>query len=105
MPTPNRGAEIAGLSYMHVAVRALAMAFSKGLDPGSEPGQAATKAMTQLGKFVPPGSTSPGIENQALMELFMKQRQDQPQQQMMRALGQGGPPAPPQAPGGMPRAA
>ena len=112
-PTQNAGLAVAGLSYVKTAVDILTMALSKGLGPETEPGRDVRQAITRLAKHVPPGSTSPAVESQALMELMMKRRAEAPQAQAMRAQqpgvapqGQGGPQGGPPAPmPGMSRAA
>lgn len=82
-PTPNRGAEVAGLTYVKVAVDTLIMALQSGLDAGSDPGRAAAKAINDLAKHVPPGSTSPALYNSALTKLLMQKKQEAP---MLAAL-------------------
>ena len=52
-------------------------------DAGSDPGRAAAKAINDLAKHVPPGSTSPALYNSALTKLLMQKKQEAP---MLAAL-------------------
>lgn len=101
-PTQNRGAEVAGLTYVKVAVDTLIMALQQGLDAGSDPGRAAAKAINDLAKHVPPGSTSPALYNAALTKLLMQKKQEAPMLAALSAQGQK-PPMPPM-PGAAPAA-
>ena len=85
-PTPNRGNEAAGLAFVGGAVEALKRALSL-LDVASEPGQAVMKALSSLSKHVPPGSTAPGIENNAFAQLMNERKQQAPLIQLMRSRG------------------
>ncbi len=94
MPTPNRGHQAAGLAQVAVAVRILEKALPM-LGAESEPGGIVMKTITNLAKLVPQGSTSQGVENQAMQGLMQQQKQEQPMLQVMRSMGQGGAGQPP----------
>ena len=98
-PTPNRGSEAAGLAFVGGAVEALKRALSM-LDVASEPGQAVMKALSSLSKHVPPGSTAPGIENNAFAQLMNERKQNNPLIQLMRSRGQAMPSGIPPGGGG-----
>jgi hypothetical protein len=86
-----------------VAVRILEKALPM-LGAETEPGIAVMKCITNLAKHVPQGSTSPGIENQALQGLMMQQKQEQPMLQTLRSMGQQPPPGGAPPPGATPPA-
>jgi hypothetical protein len=91
------------MSQAQWGVRMLEKALS-GFGVASEPGQAILKALTQLSKHIAPGGGSPGVEQNALSSMMMQARQNQPNLQLLRTLGQpkpGGAPGAP-APGGPP---
>ncbi len=58
--------------------------------PGSDVGKAVIKASNDLAKHVPAGSTSPGVQNNAMMEMQRSQQAQQPMAAMMAARGAGG---------------
>ncbi len=91
MPTPDRGAQAGALAQVAWAVRLLEQAVQP-LGMTTDVGQAITKAISSLAKHIPQGSTSPGVEQSALRDMMMKAKQDQPQQAVLSALGQGQPP-------------
>ena len=67
-----------------------------GLGVGSEPWKDVSKAMSLLGKHIPPGAVSSGVENSAMQGAQNAQRQNSPMIAAMRG-GQGGPPPGPGA--------
>ena len=76
------------------------------LGAGSDSGRDVLKALQSLTKHVPPGSTMPGVENSTLQQMMMQGKQEQPMNQVLQAMGQGGAPGggmgmPPQTPAGM----
>jgi len=97
-PTANRGNQASGLAWVGTAVRLLERALPL-LGAGTEPGQAVMKALSSLSKHVPPGSTSPGVENSALQQAMMQQKAEQPMLQLLRSQGGGGGQPPQPAPG------
>lgn len=105
MPTANRGLDVAGLTLIRLSADVLVEALATGMDPGSDAAKAATKAISDLGKHIPPGSMNPSIYQAALMKLMNKQRAQSPMLAAMQAQGQrmpqpgaGGAPTPPAAP-------
>lgn len=102
MPTANRGLDVKGMTMMRVAADVLIEALSSGMDPGSEAGRTATKAINDLGKHIPPGSINPQIYNATLLQLFNKQRQQAPMLAAMRSQGQQMPQPQPQGPSPQP---
>lgn len=100
MPTVNRGLQTAALAQVQWAVRLLERALPM-IGSASEPGKDIMKAITALGKHVPPGASSPGVEQSSLQQMMMQQRQEQPEIARMRAMGGGtapGQPSPSPAP-------
>lgn len=89
MPTANRGLQANGLAMVNAAVKVLLRALQT-LGPETEPGKDVLKAVTALSKHIPPGSTSPGVEQNSFNQLQTQQRQDAPMLQLMRAQSQGG---------------
>lgn len=75
-----------------------------GLGAETEPGQAVMKAIASLSKHIPEGTTSPGIQNTAMQNFLMQQRQGNPLMGVLAALGQGqgGAPGGGQPPGAAP---
>lgn len=90
-PSMNKGLQSAALAKVQVAVRILEKALTE-LGSMSEQGKELMKALTALGKMVPPGSSSPGVEQTALHQLMMQQKQEQPEIARLRAMGGGGAP-------------
>jgi len=78
----------------------LLIAALPGLGPETEPGKKLLKCIEDLGKMVPPGTTSQGIENSMAQQLALQQRQQAPMDGLMRQMQQqqGGGAAPPPAP-------
>jgi hypothetical protein len=75
---------------LRVVVRQLEMILPM-LGSGSPAGKEVMKSLTSLGKLVPAGATSSGMENNAQQQLMMQQRQQAPMLAALRAQGQGGP--------------
>lgn len=85
-PVPNRGQEAAALATLNVIVNAL-LKLAPQFGASSDVGQAVLKSVQTLSKHVPPGSTSAGVENNAMMKMQREQAQQQPMAAMMRAQG------------------
>lgn len=95
MPVPNRGQEVAGLATLNVIVNAL-LKLAPQFGANSDIGRSVLKAVQDLSKHVPPGSTSSGTDNNAMMNMMRQQQQQQPMAAMMAARGgQPGAAAPP----------
>jgi hypothetical protein len=92
MPVPNQGLKAAALAQLQWAVRIMEKALPM-LGIGSEEGKSVMKALTSLSKLVPPGSTSPGVENSALQQMMLSARQEQPMLSMLKQAQSGGGPA------------
>jgi hypothetical protein len=90
--------EAAGLSQLAVVVRLLEKLIPL-LGVGTEPGQAALKALNSLAKHVPPGSVPSGVQQTTLQSLMQQQQQAAPQIAAMRAAS----PVAPQPPQGAPQ--
>lgn len=97
MPTANRGSQAKALGKITQVIRILEMTLPD-IGVETEVGKDVLKAMTTLSKHISPGSGSPGVENQALMNLMMQQKQEQPLLQLLRAQGQQQTPSPGGAP-------
>ena len=95
VPTPNKGNEAAGAAQLGVIINLMAKALPM-LGAHTEPGRVMMKAMTDLGKYVPPGAVSPGLTQTTIEQMLAKQRQAGPQIAAMRGGAPGG--APPGAP-------
>jgi len=87
-PTPNAGYKAAGLQKLGSALKQLE-ALVPLFGATSEEGQAVMKALTSLGKFVPPGSVTPASDSANMAQAQMKATQ---MNQQMQALKQGGAP-------------
>lgn len=87
MPTANRGNQAKAIAKITQVIRILEMTLPD-LGVETEMGKDVLSAMTKLSKHIAPGSGSPGVENQALMQLMMQQKQEQPLLQALRAQGQ-----------------
>lgn len=105
MPTPNRGLQAAAIAQLTQCIRIMEKALPM-IGVETEMGKDVVKALTTLSKHISPGSGSPGVEQNSLMNMMMQQKQEQPMLQLLRAQGQspgqspaGGapPPAPAQA--------
>jgi hypothetical protein len=88
MPVPNRGKEAAALAKLSVIVNAL-LTLAPDVGASSDIGRDILDAVKKLSKYVPPGSTSQGVENNAMMSMMRNQQQQQPVQAMMAARGAG----------------
>lgn len=86
-PVPNRGQEAAALATLSVVVNAL-LKLAPQLGASSDVGQAVLDSIKKLGKYVPPGSTSPGVQNNAMMQMQREHQQSQPMAAMAAARGQ-----------------
>jgi len=95
-PTPNAGNSVKGNQIVGAALGMLALAVPL-LGPGSPIGQKILKAMTDIGKDLPPGATTQAGEKNAMESLMMRQQSAGP---AMAAQRQGMPPG--GAPGGAP---
>lgn len=85
-PVPNRGQEAQALAGLSVIVNGL-LKLAPQFGAGTDVGQAVLKAVTALSKHVPPGSTSPGVEDNAMMRMQREQQQQKPMAAMMAARG------------------
>ncbi len=110
-PTPNKGFDAAAAQRVSLALNILTEVMSMA-GATSDIGMAANKAIGILAKAVPPGTSSPASQRNAIDQLQQKNMQNQAtMQQMQKGGGQGGgmPPggAPPGGPpgGGMQAAA
>jgi hypothetical protein len=102
-PSPNRGYEAAGLQRLGNILVELNQ-IETLLGPGSEPGKAVAKAISQLSKYVPPGSVTPSSQNQMAQRMMQSSQQNNAQMQALQRMqqqGAGG--APGGAPGGQPQ--
>jgi hypothetical protein len=94
-PSQNLGFAAKGIQAVGALLNGMAMALP--LVGAQTPlGQAIAKSMTDIGKHIPPGSTSPQGHEQFLKSMLMKQQQMGPQ----RAAVASQSPAPPPPPGG-----
>ncbi len=90
-PTPNRGAQGEGLALVAKAKEMLEKAISlPGLGAETEIGQAILNSLEKLGKVLPDGAVSPGIQNAGMQQFMMAGRRDAPIQAILAALQQGG---------------
>lgn len=96
-----RGLQVKGMSLVTQAKKLLEQALGPEGGIGSETpvGQAILKSLEAIGKALPEGSMTPGLERAGMQQFMMGQRQTNPMMNIMAAMGQGqgGP-----APGGMP---
>ena len=89
-PSPNRGREMAGLQKISLALKALEEAIPM-VGAASEPGAAILKCITNLAKFMQPGSVSPAAErNQLESMLTQNTRNGQVLQQLKQPPPAGG---------------
>jgi hypothetical protein len=58
------------------------------LPVGSEPHTAVIEAITKLSKIAPAGDQQPGVQKTALQGMQQIQQQQQPMQNVMKAMGQ-----------------
>lgn len=98
-PVPNRGQEAAGLATLNVIVNAL-LKLAPQFGASSDVGRSVLKAVNDLSKHVPPGSTSSGVENNAMAKMMREHQQEQPMAQLMAAHGAQQPQQPQPAPQG-----
>jgi hypothetical protein len=99
MPTPNKGAEANGTALIQVAIKVLEKVIPM-VGVTSEIGKDVIKSLNTLAKIAPPGSGSPGVEQNAMQNLMLQQKQDNPMLQQMAKPQAGPPPGAP--PGGAP---
>lgn len=94
-PTQNLGSEAQGMQIAQMVLDGLTLALGK-VGAGTPLGQSLAKALVDIGKHIPPGSTSPQGVSNAMKTMAMKQHQMAPH---MAAQGAGAPPggAPPGA--------
>ncbi len=90
-PTPNQGYEAAGLQQLGSVLKQLERLVPL-LGATSEPGAAVLKALSSLGKFVPPGSVSPASDANNAQQAMMKATQNNAQMQALKAQGAQGAP-------------
>ena len=103
-PSQNLGMAAKGLQAAGALLNAMAMVIPL-VGAGSPLGQALAKSMTDIGKHIPPGASSPQGEQQFAQQMLMKQRQMASQRaavgSQMPGVGAGAPGAgapPPSAP-------
>lgn len=97
-PTQNLGLAAKGIQAVGALMNGMAMVIPL-VGAGSPLGQSLAKALTDIGKHVPPGAASPQGQQDFIRQMAMKQMQMGPQQ---AALGNaGGRPNPTPSPGGM----
>lgn len=99
-PTANRGLEAAALAKLAVYAQGMSTVLAV-LPAGSDAARDIREALNKIGKHVPPGAVSQGVQMSEAQRNLMQQRQMQPQIAAMRAgqMGGGAPqpqPAPPQ---------
>ena len=83
MPTPNMGLQANGMAMVKVATEILTRALPM-LGVGTEQGKDVMKALNGLSKHLQQGGGSPGIENNALAQLMMQRKREQPQIDLLR---------------------
>jgi hypothetical protein len=90
-----------GIALVAQAKKLLETAISKpGLGAETEIGQAILKSLEAIGKVLPEGTATPGMQSAGLQQFLMNQRQQNPMMNIIAALGQQGGGAPPAPPGG-----
>lgn len=106
-PTPNRGMQGEGMALVAEAKKMLEKAISlPGLGAETEIGQAILSSLEKIGKVLPDGAVTPGMQQAGMQQWMMAGRRDNPMNAIIAALsggqgggaGGGGPPSPP--PGG-----
>ncbi len=101
-PTQNLGAAAAGMQAASALVNAMAMLIPK-VGAQTPLGQAFAKAITDIGKHLPPGSGSPQGESNFIKQMAMRQQQMGPQRAAMaQQAGAPGPAIAPRPPGAGP---
>lgn len=100
-PTPNRGMQGEGLALVAEAKRMLEKAVSMpGLGAETDIGQAILKSLESIGKVLPEGTVTPGMQNAGMQQWMQQARRDGPQANIIAALqggagaGAGAPPPP-----------
>lgn len=83
-PVPNRGFAAAGLARVGLVLKLMEETLPL-LGSGTDAGRDLVKAIGLLSKHLPPGSVSPGIQNTAMQNAMLKQRQQQPAMAALRA--------------------
>jgi hypothetical protein len=106
-PTPPRGLQAEGVSLVANAKAMLEKAIATpGVGAETKIGQAVLKALELIGRELPDGTVTPGQQSAGMEQFMLQQRQANPMQQIIAALGAGGGgPAPPGGgppPGGAP---
>lgn len=96
MPIANRGNQAAGLPKGQIAIK-IAEAARLSFPPGSDIWRDFGKAIELMAKHIKPGEGSPGVMNTELQRLQQQQRTTAANSQLMRGMGGGQPPQPPQA--------
>jgi|SRR5215469_4091234 len=102
-PVPHRGLQGEGVALISHAKQLLEKAIgTPGMGAETELGQAILKALEVLGKQLPEGVVTPGMERAGMEQFMLQHRQNAPMMNIMAAMGQGGAPggAPPAAPPG-----
>lgn len=98
-PQPNAGNEASAMNQIQNALTMLETALPN-IPLGNELHQEILKITTQLSKKLQPGTGSPGLQMQELLQMARGQAQSAPMQALAR-MGQP-PGAPPAMPGGAP---
>ena len=75
-----------------------------GMGAETDIGKAILDSLKALGKAMPEGTVSPGMQNAGMQQFMLHQRQTNPMMNIMAALGQGGGGAPAGAPAAPPPA-
>lgn len=104
-PTPPKGLQGEGAALVAEAKRMMEAALAKpGCGAETELGQALLKSLEAIGKVLPEGAVTPGMQNAGMQQWMMQGRRENPMAAITAALGAGGggPPggAPPAPPGG-----
>ena len=105
-PTPNKGYEAAAIQRVGLIIKQLTDLLPMA-GATSDIGKTVMKAINDLAKHVPPGSTSPAAEKNSIEQMAMRNAQQSQMMQQMRPGAQGAPGGAPAAggPPQMPRAA
>lgn len=85
MATANRGAQATAILQLQGATKIINMALM-AVGIGSDMGKDLLDVLKKLSKYVPATPPSAGLENNALRQMFMQQRQQGPGQDVQRAL-------------------
>lgn len=91
VPSGSPGKNANALAQVREALKILEKALPE-LPMGSEPHQAILKAITNLGKHVPPSNEVPGVQQTALRDIAAGSGKNAMMDQVMKSLGspQGG---------------